>query len=117
MTLPDKKTAYWLQLISYFALIGFITAWATILAPPTSFPISLILITCVLPLFLPLRGVLHGKEKSINWAAYLSLLYFIHGTMEAVADPTTRLLGLIEVIISLSVFLNASLYIYRLKKS
>ena len=116
MTLPDKKTAYWLQLISYFALIGFITAWATILAPPTSFPISLILITCVLPLFLPLRGVLHGKEKPINWAAYLSLLYFIHGTMEAVADPTTRLLGLIEVIISLSVFLNASLYIYRLKK-
>ena len=116
MKLPGKKTAYWLQLLSYFFLIGFMTAWITILAPPETFPVALILIICVVPLLLPLMGVLHGKEKPVNWAAYLSLLYFIHGTTEAFASPSMRLLGIIEIIISLTVFFSASLYIRRISK-
>lgn len=117
MTLPGKKAAYWLQLLSYLCLIFFITAWVTVLAPPQVFPIALVLITCVAPLLLPLRGVLHGRDKPVNWAAYLSLLYFIHGVMEAVANPPTRLLGITEIIISLTVFFSASLYIRHLSKS
>lgn len=116
MKLPNQKTAYWLQLLSYLSLIGFITAWITLLSPPQSFPIALVLIVCVAPLLLPLRGVLHGRDKPVNWAAYLSLLYFIHGTVEAFADPTTRLLGIIEIIISLTVFFSASLYIRHVSK-
>lgn len=116
MTLPGKKAAYWLQLLSYLCLIGFITAWITLLAPPQTFPVALVLITCVIPLLLPLRGVLHGKEKPVNWAAYLSLLYFIHGTTEAFASSATRLLGLLEIVISLTVFFSASLYIRHISK-
>ena len=116
MTLPGKKTAYWLQLLSYFSLIFFITAWITLLSPPQTFPVALVLICCVVPLLLPLMGVLHGKDKPVNWAAYLSLLYFIHGVSEVMASPATRLLGAIEIVISLSVFFSGSLYIRRLNK-
>ena len=116
MKLPGKKAAYWLQLLSYLGLIGFITAWITVLVPPQSFPIALVLIVCVVPLLLPLMGVLHGREKPVNWAAYLSLLYFIHGTMEAFAGSSTKLLGLIEIVISLTVFFTASLYIRHVSK-
>ncbi|PCI21669.1 MAG: hypothetical protein COB62_02875 [Piscirickettsiaceae bacterium] len=116
MTLPGKKVAYWLQLLSYLSLITLITLWITVLAPPQTFPIALVIITCVVPLLLPLMGVLHGRDKPVNWAAYLSLLYFIHGTMEAFANPATRILGIIEIIISLTVFFSASLYIRRLNK-
>lgn len=117
MTLPDKHAAYWLQLVSYLCLIAFITAWITLLAPPETFPIGLVLIACVVPLLLPLMGVLHGRDKSVNWAAYLSLLYFIHGITETFASPTTRVLGIVEIIISLTVFLSASLYIRQLSRS
>lgn len=116
MKLPNKQTAYWIQLLSYLTLIGFITAWITVLAPPSTFPIALVLIVCVVPLLLPLRGVLHGRDKPVNWAAYLSLLYFIHGTTEAFASPETRILGIIEIIISITVFFSTSLYIRRLNK-
>ena len=116
MKLPGKKAAYWLQLLSYLCLIGFVTAWITLLAPPQTFPIALVLIVCVIPLLLPLMGVLHGKEKPVNWAAYLSLLYFIHGTTEAFASSATRTLGIIEIIISLTVFFSASLYIRHISK-
>ncbi|HIL93672.1 MAG TPA: DUF2069 domain-containing protein, partial [Cycloclasticus sp.] len=44
MKLPGVKAAYWLQLLSYLSLIGFITAWITLLSPPETFPIGLVLI-------------------------------------------------------------------------
>lgn len=116
MKLPGVKAAYWLQLLSYLSLIGFVTAWITLLAPPQTFPIALVLIVCVVPLLLPLMGVLHGRDKPVNWAAYLSLLYFIHGTVEAFANPATRLLGIIEIIISITVFFSTSLYIRHVSK-
>jgi len=116
MKLPGKKAAYWLQLTSYFSLIFFITAWITLLDPPQTFPIALLLICCVVPLLLPMMGVLNGKDKPVNWAAYLSLLYFIHGVSEVMTSPATRILGIVEVIISLTVFFSASLYIRRLNK-
>ncbi|ORU94165.1 MAG: hypothetical protein A6F70_07765 [Cycloclasticus sp. symbiont of Bathymodiolus heckerae] len=116
MKLPGVKAAYWLQLLSYLSLIGFMTAWITVLAPPQTFPIGLVLIACIVPLLLPLMGVLHGRDKPINWAAYMSLLYFIHGTVEAFASPETRILGIIEIIISLTVFFSASLYIRHVSK-
>jgi len=116
MKLPGVKAAYWLQLLSYLSLIGFITAWITVLAPPQTFPIGLMLIACVVPLLLPLMGVLHGRDKPVNWAAYLSLLYFIHGVSEVFASAPTRLLGIVEIIISLTVFFSASLYIRHVSK-
>ncbi|ORU91068.1 MAG: hypothetical protein A6F72_00680 [Cycloclasticus sp. symbiont of Poecilosclerida sp. N] len=116
MALPGKIAAYWLQLLSYLTLIAFITAWITLLSPPETFPIALVLIICVVPLLLPLMGVLQGRDKPVNWAAYLSLLYFIHGAVEAFASPATRLLGIIEIIISLTVFFSASLYIRHVIK-
>lgn len=116
MKLPGVKAAYWLQLLSYLSLIGFITTWITLLSPPETFPIGLVLIACVVPMLLPLMGVLHGRDKPVNWAAYLSLLYFIHGVTEAVASPDTRILGIIEIIISLTVFFSGSLYIRHVSK-
>ncbi len=108
MKLPGVKAAYWLQLLSYLSLIGFITAWITLLSPPETFPIGLVLIAWM--------GVLHGRDKPVNWAAYLSLLYFIHGVTEAVASPDTKILGIIEIIISLTVFFSGSLYIRHVSK-
>ncbi|ORU91877.1 MAG: hypothetical protein A6F71_08565 [Cycloclasticus sp. symbiont of Poecilosclerida sp. M] len=116
MQLPNKRTAYLLQLYSYLALIAFITSWIVVIAPPETFPIAMVLIVCVVPFLFPLMGVLHGREKPVNWAAYLSLLYFIHGVTEA-ANTSTRLMGVIEIFLSLCVFFSASLYIHRLKKN
>ena len=116
MKLPNKKIAFALQLSSYFGLIAFITAWIVTLAPPETFPISLVLIVCVLPLMLPMRGVLHGRDTSANWAAYLSLLYLIHGITEMMAVPENRWLAAIEITLSLILFASASLYINRFKK-
>ena len=116
MTLPSKKFAYHLQIYSYLSLIAFITAWIVVISPPQTFPISLVLIVCVLPLLLPMRGVLHGRDTSSNWATYLSLLYLMHGISEVYAAPDTRWLGAIEIVLSSLLFSSSSLLLNRLKK-
>lgn len=116
MTLPNKKVAFAALLTSYFGLIAFMTLWIVLLAPPETFPISLVLIVCVLPLLLPMRGVLHGRDTSANWATYLSLLYLMHGISEIYAAPDTRWLGVIETFLSSILFASSSLYINRVEK-
>lgn len=115
MNLPKPRTAYWIALSGYFALLTLVTAWITVLAPPQQFPIALLLIVAAVPLLLPLRGLLHGRPSSANWAAYLSMPYFIHGVMETAANPGLRWLGALEILSSMWLFVGAGLYLYATK--
>lgn len=116
MNTPSPRTGYWLSLLGYFALLTLITAWITVLSPPERFPIALLLIICVVPLLFPLRGLLHGRPTSANWAAYLSMPYFIHGVMETAAGPGINWLGILEIICSLWLFFGSGVYMYATKK-
>jgi uncharacterized membrane protein len=100
-----------LTLVCYFGLLALVTAWTTWLSPSPYFPVALTLIVLAFPLLLPLRGLLHGRARAHIWAAFLSLLYFIHGIGEAFVSPSTRSLGLAEVGLSLGLVLGASLYV------
>ena len=115
MTLPSIREAYWLALSGYFALLILITSWITVLAPPQRFPIALLLIVAVVPLLLPLRGLLHGRPRTANWAAYLSMPYLIHGIMETAAGTETRWLGGLEILASLWLVIGCGLYLYLTK--
>lgn len=107
---------YYLALVGYFGLFFLLMLWHTILAPSVYFPVVMMLMMIV-PLLIPLRGVLHAQLKSCAWAAYLSLLYFIHGTTEAFANADHRVLALLEVFFSLLLFFGANFYIRLKKKS
>jgi len=113
--LPNSKQSYWILIVGYFGLLSLMTAWITILAPPEKLPIALLLILCVVPLLFPLRGLLHGRPRSANWASYLALPYFIHGVMEAYSNPELRWLGSLEILMSLWLITGAGLYLYATK--
>ena len=73
---------YRLAQVGYFGLFALLMLWNTVLTPATHFPVALMLLITVTPLLLPLRGFLHGNSKSCAWMAYISLIYFIHGSVE-----------------------------------
>jgi len=103
--------ARWLTLAGHLGLLALTLAWHAWLAPSVYFPVSLVVLVMAGPLLLPLRGLLHGRPRSHLWAAFLSLLYFIHGVGEAVANPEQRWLALGEVGLSLILFFAATLYV------
>jgi uncharacterized membrane protein len=102
---------YGLALTGFFGLFGLLMLWPTLLEPPTHMPVALFLLVMVTPLLLPMRGLLKQHSRSFVWAAILSLLYFMHGSVEAYAGKSDRWPALAEVALSLILFLGATCYL------
>jgi uncharacterized membrane protein len=116
MNFKSANFYFWLATIGYFGLFTLLMLWHTLLSPPVKFPVALVLLITVTPLLLPLRGLLNGNKKSCAWAAYISLLYFTHGSIEAFANPEERLYASLEVLFSLFLFIGAMFYVRFAKK-
>jgi len=64
----------------------------------------------VVPLLLPLRGLLHGRLYTHRWVPYLALAYVGHALVELTANPAERPYAALELLFSLSLFMGALLY-------
>jgi len=102
---------YITALAGFFGLFALLMLWNTILAPSTRFPVALVLLVAVTPLLLPMRGLLDRNPRSCAWAAYVSLIYFLHGTAEAYVNADERLYASLEVMLSLMLFFGTAFYV------
>ena len=102
---------YTVALTGFFGLFTLLMLWNTVLAPSSRFPVALILLITVTPLLLPMRGLLDRNPKSCAWMAYISLIYFIHGSVEAFVNSNGRLYPSLEIILSLMLFLGTTFYV------
>ena len=102
------RLCHGVAIVSLIALIVLCLAWETFLAPLR--PGGSWLMLKVLPLLLPMFGVLHGKRYTLQWACMLILLYFTEGVVRAWSDrPPSTTLAAIETALS-SVFFIAAIY-------
>jgi uncharacterized membrane protein len=99
----------YLTLGGFFGLFGLMMLWPTVLAASPRFPAALILIATVTPLLPLVRGLLSFSPKSYAWAGFISLPYFVHGTVETYADAGTRWLAAAEILFSLMLFFGSAL--------
>ncbi|PPC91919.1 MAG: hypothetical protein CTY34_01810 [Methylobacter sp.] len=106
---------YWASLTGFFGLFALLMLWPTVLAPPQGLPVALILLITISPLLLVLRGLLSKHRKACAWAAYVSLLYFIHGSSATYADAGAKLYPALETVFSLLLFTGSMLYVRSLK--
>jgi len=102
---------YIAALAGFFGLFVLLMLWNTVLSPSTRFPVALVLLVAVTPLLLPMRGLLDRNPRSCAWAAYVSLIYFLHGTAEAYVNPDERLYASLEVMLSLMLFFGTAFYV------
>ena len=102
---------YTVALTGFFGLFILLMLWNTVLVPSSRFPVALMLLITVTPLLLPLRGLLDRNPKSCAWMAYISLAYFIHGSVETYVNTNGRLYPSLEIILSLMLFFGTTLYV------
>lgn len=76
-------------------------------------PAPLFLAALLLPLAFPLRGLITGRPYTYAWTSLLVLIYFIHGSVEAWANPASRGWALLEVALSVVVYSGAVVYARR----
>ncbi len=94
--------------VSLIALIALCIAWEGKLAPLK--PGGSLLILKVVPLLLPLFGILRGKRYTFQWSSMFMMIYFTEGVVRAYSDTgLSASLALIEVALS-SLFFMASIF-------
>ena len=100
---------------SLVALILLCVAWELVLAPLR--PGGSWLVLKVVPLLVPLFGVLHGKRYTYQWTTLMIWLYFTEGVVRAWSDPgPSARLGVAEIVLSLAYFVSAVAFV-RLQRS
>ena len=100
---------YKLTLISYFILLFGQVLWVGWLNPATVIPKSVTIVLLIIPLLMPLRGLLHARFKTFKWLTLFIWLYFIVGVWNC-ASSTQWPLGALQVSVSLAIFISAVLY-------
>jgi|SRR5690606_14798304 len=117
MTTPLNPALRYTAAATLFGLIILCLAWELKVAPLR--PGGSWLVLKVLPLLLPLRGVLKGSLYTMQWAAMLILLYFMEGVVRAYSDPSplSATMAVIEIALSLVFYLCAILYVRPAKRA
>ena len=106
----------WSRALAVGSLLGLVAlglAWELWLAPTGSGWLAL----KVLPLLLPLAGLLRNRMYTYRWVSLFVWLYFIEGVVRAVGDRGIgAVLGLVEVALCLSLFTACALHVrWRLR--
>jgi len=100
----------WLTFSGYFGLFFLILIWTSLIDPPEHLPQSLVLVVLLVPLLLPLRGLLYGRRHTHVWTSFLALFYLALGITLAAA-AADRLYGLSMLGFSLALFAGCLLYV------
>lgn len=99
------------------ALILLCLAWELMLAPLR--PGGSWMVLKVLPLLLPLRGVLKRDVYTLQWSSMLILVYLAEGLVRATSDTarTSVMLAWVEVALTTLYFVCALAYLHPFKKA
>jgi uncharacterized membrane protein len=96
--------------VSLICLIFLLCSWELFLAPFKNHSSWLVL--KIIPLLIPLMGVLKGKIYTYKWAGMLILIYFIEGVVRSYSDlGLSSKIALLEVFLSIVFFLCATFYV------
>ncbi|MBU0500120.1 MAG: DUF2069 domain-containing protein [Gammaproteobacteria bacterium] len=98
-------------LASYFLLLGLLFLWVVAFTPPLHWPRPILLLIVVLPLALPVRGVLHDRPRAWFAVIFLSLVYALHGAAEVYVAPRASVLPYAELGLALTLFFSALLHL------
>ena len=98
-----------ISLGSLFALCGLLLAWHMVIQPVEHKP-WVIATLHLAPLLAFLPGMIHRKPRVFVWLCFFILIYFCQGVINAFALPsTTGILGLLETLLTVDLFVAAML--------
>jgi len=103
------KRFMWLGQTGYFSLIIFLPIWHLWLVPSTMNVVTTLVLTLV-PLLLPLSGILKRRPYTYAWSNFIVLFYMLHGLTLIWDRPDERLYVVIELVLATMMFVGCSYF-------
>jgi uncharacterized membrane protein len=99
-----------LTLSSYFSLIAWLVIWHFYLTPDKATSTLFTVLLWIVPILLPLKGLVQGKPYTYAWTNFIVMYYLLHGLTSVYAVEGERLYALIEILLCCGLFTGASFY-------
>lgn len=106
----------WLTLLSFFGLMFSLLGWILLAPHSDNYPTAAMLVLGVVPLLLPLRGLLHSRMYTHAWTSFLMLFYFAHAIGEIYSADMLSPYALGSLVFSTLCFTGCLLYIKAMAK-
>jgi len=100
-----------LTLIGFFGLMLTLLCWIILPERSVLFPTATLLALALIPLLLPLRGLLHGKPYTHAWNSFLMLFYFTFAVGELYSSEHFDFYPALAVLFSIVCFIGSILFI------
>ncbi|WP_440053419.1 DUF2069 domain-containing protein [Pseudoalteromonas sp. T1lg65] len=107
---PITKRFQTFALSGYIGLLVLMPLWLFVLAPREGYSTGFVFAVYILPLLLPLKGVIQDKPYTYAWANFVVMLYFIHGLTMLWVSPDELLLALLELFFASLMFIGCTYY-------
>lgn len=106
----DRRVVAHRAVLGTAALLACCVAWATLVASP--WPRSLAWTGLLLvPVLLPIGGLLRGDRRTHAWATFCVAPYFLYGLTEVIANPSVRAAAAAILFASLAWFVALIAYL------
>lgn len=116
MQSSTQRACYIGAVASLLALIALCVAWEWVLAPLR--PGGSWLVLKVVPLLIPLRGILKRDVYTLQWSSMLILLYLMEGVVRVATDPgMSAILAGIEIGLTCVFFFCSMLFLRPYKRA
>lgn len=99
-----------LALFSHLGLLVWITLWQLFFTTDQQYSLVFIFLLYVLPLLLPLPGIVRAKPYTHAWANFIALYYLLHGLTVLYAVEAERWIAAVEVILVIGMFTGCSVF-------
>lgn len=99
-----------LAMVGYFGLLGWIVLWHFVLVPDPKVSAGFVFGMWVLPLLLPLKGLIQGSPYTHAWSNFIVMLYLLHGLTAIYAVADEWMYALTEIILASTMFVGCSFY-------
>ncbi|MBQ4809998.1 hypothetical protein A7985_05935 [Pseudoalteromonas luteoviolacea] len=107
---PKTQLFYKLALFGYIGLLILMPVWLFLISPREGHSIGFMFVVYILPLLLPLKGIIKDKPYTFAWANFIVLIYFIHGFTLLWIATDELVWVILELLFSTCMFIGCTYY-------
>ena len=100
----------YLAITCHLLLLSLVGLWQFVLRPEPVYSTAFIVLIYIVPLLLPLPGMLKGKPYTHAWASFIVLFYILHGLTIMYAEFHEWLYASLELILATGMFVGCTVY-------
>ncbi len=109
--MSKKVSIYrYLALIGHVCLLAWLAIWYFLLDDARDYSNAFVLLVYILPLVLPLYGIIKAKPYTHAWSCFVVLWYFLHALTTMYAEPSYIIHASIEMFFASMMFVGCSMF-------